>query len=515
MGREPRRWCFARCVDVTTTKVLQCELTGSMTTENHAQSLHKPAPGDTDGSERASLVDNPLSEREMDVVRLLATGASNSEIARDLIISPHTVKVHLRNIFEKLEVSSRTEASMVLVQRGWLTVPGVDVKVADSAVVEPLPMPELPPEPPPEPEALADLPPQLQRWQSFLLPVAILACLIVLFLPELTTQGYTSPPLLSDSAARRVGQPEIVLEPRWEERTPLAQARSRLAVVTIDTLLFAIGGEAAGGRIVNSVDAYDLQVNQWRTAAPLPTPLSNLAAAAFPPFVFVAGGNLPAAQVDAPPGFSDRLWRYTVATNRWDDAGKLPAPVAGAALVADGVALYLIGGWDGETMRREIWSATPQPDGAVIEWALFEQLEDGRAFLGATIVDRDLYVVGGFDGQRELSQADVLNLETRGWRSLPPMSEARSGFSMVFDGLAIYALGGGWVEPVTTHERFDPVLDAWSNFASPVMGEWRHLAAAAYDGRLHLIGGWSRDYLDVHMEYQSTFRALLPMITKD
>src|SRR5512147_2505914 len=65
-----------------------------------------------------------LSEREREILKLLATGLSNKEIASQLSLSVNTVKVHLRNIFAKLGVQSRTEATVIAIQRGYVVVPG-------------------------------------------------------------------------------------------------------------------------------------------------------------------------------------------------------------------------------------------------------------------------------------------------------------------------------------------------------------------------------------------------------
>ena len=76
--------------------------------------------------ERFSTVSTPtppeddLSSRELEVLRVAATGRTNKEIARDLDISPRTVQVHLANIFSKLGVGSRTEAVLYGIKRGWI-----------------------------------------------------------------------------------------------------------------------------------------------------------------------------------------------------------------------------------------------------------------------------------------------------------------------------------------------------------------------------------------------------------
>jgi DNA-binding NarL/FixJ family response regulator len=59
-----------------------------------------------------------LSQRELDVLRLLASGQSNKEIAKSLTISETTVKAHVRSILSKLEVSSRVQATLHAIRHG-------------------------------------------------------------------------------------------------------------------------------------------------------------------------------------------------------------------------------------------------------------------------------------------------------------------------------------------------------------------------------------------------------------
>lgn len=63
-----------------------------------------------------------LTRREVEVLRLLSDGLANKEIAGSLFISESTVKLHINSLFEKLGVSSRTEAMKAALQRGLIRI---------------------------------------------------------------------------------------------------------------------------------------------------------------------------------------------------------------------------------------------------------------------------------------------------------------------------------------------------------------------------------------------------------
>jgi DNA-binding NarL/FixJ family response regulator len=77
------------------------------------------ASANASAADLAIAEDFPLTRRELEILQRVAAGATNSEIARQLWLSEQTVKFHLANIYRKLEVANRTEASH------WAHVNGV------------------------------------------------------------------------------------------------------------------------------------------------------------------------------------------------------------------------------------------------------------------------------------------------------------------------------------------------------------------------------------------------------
>lgn len=94
-------------------------LSPAITKKVLARAAHRGRPAEQPAS-------STLSEREREVLGLAARGASNKSIARELQVSVRTIHAHMRHIFNKMGVASRTEAVMLGVRQGWLQVGDVE-----------------------------------------------------------------------------------------------------------------------------------------------------------------------------------------------------------------------------------------------------------------------------------------------------------------------------------------------------------------------------------------------------
>jgi DNA-binding NarL/FixJ family response regulator len=85
--------------------------------------LNRFVPGKGKGTNGRPV--ESLSERELEVLKLATKGLSNQDIARELCLSIRTVQGHLGHIFNKLDVSSRTEAVVRALKEGWVSLDDV------------------------------------------------------------------------------------------------------------------------------------------------------------------------------------------------------------------------------------------------------------------------------------------------------------------------------------------------------------------------------------------------------
>ncbi len=79
-------------------------------------------PGAVASRVAAHLADPPLTYRETQIVRLIAEGHRNKEIAAQLAISDETVKMHVKHLMEKLGANDRTHAVTIAIRRGFISV---------------------------------------------------------------------------------------------------------------------------------------------------------------------------------------------------------------------------------------------------------------------------------------------------------------------------------------------------------------------------------------------------------
>ncbi|CAG0934780.1 Response regulator protein VraR [Thermoflexales bacterium] len=452
-----------------------------------------------------------LSERELEILKLLATGLSNKEIASQLFLSINTVKVHLRNIFAKLGVQSRTEATLIAIQRGYVTVPGPAAANGEAtSASEPIGAGDQTPVATPDVIAPAPLPaieiePALPiKRRLVLIGLAVIALgLAVIAVPRGAAQSESGcSPFIETCELQGPGA--SVNQTDWQPAGQMSVARGRLAAAALDSRLVAIGGETASG-ITGLVEIWDANQQQWIIGQNKPTPVANVGAVVLNGQIIVPGGytasGAPTASVEA----------YDVLSDVWTSLAALPAPRFAYALATDNDKVYLFGGWDGQGYANTTFIYDPKAN----RWTTGAPLPIGRGFAGAALLNDALYVVGGYADDHEFDRCDRYVPREDRWEACAPMSVARGGLSLVAIGGRLYAIGGGWTGYLTFNERYDPSTDSWSVAPSPFTGQWRGMGAAQIGNGIYTLGGWNGQYLNVLERYSPfPFSIYVPATTK-
>lgn len=438
-----------------------------------------------------------LSEREMEIIRLVATGSTNRLIAQNLAISVNTVKVHLHNIFEKMGVQSRTEATLYAIRQGWVAVEERDKAAAPADVVKEERQEEaVTGWEPAAPEPLS--------WgRRLYLVVAAVLVAVVIFLPRTATGGAgegAAPDPITDLgvAPEPVGSGQRLAVSRWKSLGRLPSPRARLAVVAVGGKLYAVGGVGAEG-VTGALEVYDPKADSWAAMKSKPTPTASVSAAVLDGRIYVPGGYLGDGQA------TSIVEVYDVERDLWLEAPPLPEPLFAYALAAVDGKLYLFGGSDGKRFSNATYAYDPAKE----EWSAREPLPGARAFAGAGVVDGKVYLLGGYDGKNELAANDEYDPVGDSWRPRSTMSQGRAGLSVASLGSSVYIIGGGWNSYLAANERYDPRTDTWAGTETPIVAQWYNLGAAAIDKDIYAVGGWSGRYLDVNEKYQAIYTIFL------
>ncbi len=438
-----------------------------------------------------------LSEREREILHLVASGASNKEIASALFISTNTVKVHLRNIFSKIGVTSRTEAAMIAITTGLVEVPG-GARGGPEGL-----------------GTLEDLLPAGGRGTGWKFQKVLqgnpflLALLVIAAIAALAVFGIVLVPQLLQDRANAAGEPpRITIEPDWRTNAPLPTARMGLAFAYLGNQIYAIGGEDMTG-VLNRVERYDPARDVWVEAAPKPLPVADIQAAVINGRIYVPGGRTKGGEV------TDAVEIYNPESDEWSQGSPLPVGLSEYALAAFEGKIYIFGGWDGDKVVNTVIEYSPDQD----RWVIRTPMPTARARSGAAVSDGRIYVFGGYDGRRALDVNEVYLPANEGggepaWVTAEPMPSPR--FSMGVASLAdvIHVIGGtaGSDSPLPSL-RYTPQTNAWEVYDSPLIGPWKRMGMGAAGNFIYIVGGELNGKLTANnLSFQAVYIINLPVI---
>jgi len=421
-----------------------------------------------------------LTEREREILKLVATGTSNKDIAHQLFISSNTVKVHLRNIFAKIGVISRTEAAVYAIHNGL-------ARASESPALEST-----------NPESSPSLASGGKRRSLFLW--ITLSVILILGIVAYLVIGFRVTP--------NTVIPVPTAPQRWHELASLPTARSGLAVAVYENKIYGIGGESAQG-ITGVLEQYDVANDTWRTLSSKPVPVTDIKAAVIGGQIYVPGGRL------ASGSMTNTLESYDPGRDQWRRQAPLPVAISGYALVAFEGRLYLFGGWDGNHYLDTVLIYDPGED----TWSKRTLLPTRRAFAGAAVVEGKILVIGGYDGTIALTINEIYYPERDGGASSPwekgtalPEGRYAMGISNLTD--MIYVVGGKG----NTGIALPPLLyvtgaHSWESFEEPALQIGDSLGLVPLGNNLFVVGGRNEQgVLNLTLSYKAIYTVLFPVI---
>lgn len=489
--------------------------------------------------------EQPISEREREILRLVATGATNQQIAQQLNISINTVKVHLRNIFGKIGAASRTEATIYAVRAGIVTIDqagaagspaAVEPRVSSVAVLEhptpepaaadepapaalapapepaAHPAPELALAPTPRPAAVVepgpataglDAPAEPREARRAGLVPAMLGVLVALV--ALGVAGVLIGPLLRPPDGAGLN-PSATAQPAqsWSTQPNLPEGRAGSAAAAFGGRLLLVGGDTAGG-VSGTVLQFEPASKSWAELPAKPTAVADIQAGMIGGELLVPGGRRSDGQISA------ELEILNLSSRTWRRAKAMPAPRSGYALAALDGKLYVFGGFDGRQFCREVFVYDPSSD----TWSTRTPMPEARGFATAAAAASDgtIFVIGGENERGPLAANQVYTPSQEGaqpWRerrSLPrPVSKLGSGSVSSY----IYTFGGGG-----QLYRYDIRADAWETLdPSPEEIGARPAVASSDNTSLFIFGGQAGQLRNSVLEYRAVYVTILPVITR-
>ena len=446
---------------------------------------------------KVMTLENNLSEREIEILKLVATGASNKEIAQALFISPNTVKVHLRNIFAKIGVSSRTEATLFALHEGI-----VKNNVDESLILEPgfSDSDHSETGDGAEPSKKSN---QVKRV-LYLSIIGFLFLVIVFFVPGGINSRYFVEPTPTNS-------PNAVASiQRWTTDSALPESRSGMAVARIEDKILILAGESETG-VTGSTQQFQLNDHSWTNLADKPTPVKDVQAAVLGELIYVPGGEGLSGEIE------DCLEVYHWQEDRWEAKAMLPEPLSGYAITEFEGRIYVLGGWNGQRFSDKIYVYDPFED----TWSEQGQIEPARGFASAEVVGGYIYLLGGFDGEKALDRVQsYLPLRDQTgpitWKDLAPLPEARYDFGTTVLAEMIYVVGGrneSTSGTVLKNYQYFTQTDQWAAFDSALHPIGQHPAVVPVETQIHVLGGQiGEDKSADYQIYQAIYMVLMPVI---